>query len=42
MLERITAYAGQLPASFFELPQRLYAGQPFAPAEDAAAGAGIV
>jgi len=36
MLERIP-YAGQLPASFFELPQRLYAGQPFAPAEDAAA-----
>ena len=36
MLERI-AYAGQLPASFFELPKRLYADQPFAPAEDEAA-----
>ena len=24
-------YAGQLPAGFFELPQRLYAGQPYYP-----------
>jgi hypothetical protein len=36
MLERIP-YAGQLPASFFELPKRLYAGLPFAPGEDEAA-----
>lgn len=36
MLERIP-YTGQLPASFFELPKRLYASQPFAPEENEAA-----